>query len=385
MKKNILFVNDEREVGGVSSVLTNILTEIDLDKYNIDLFIFQNNGIMFDNLDKRINIIYGDNGFSGIDTSFKSNIVEHHYYLAFKKLIFVILAKLNLIKYFFRRKRKKILGNKKYDVEIAFKTGYPTLFTSSGNSKRKITWIHSDLSRDDDMKRYSNSFKKNLENIDVVVNLNDKLKEGFISLYGNKDKCVVINNLLNYKNVLNLSKEDCEIKFDKSKKNLITVGRLHFNKGYLRLIDALAKVKNEYNNFHLYMIGDGPEKDKIVESIEKNNLEDYITLVGYSSNPFKYLKNADLFICSSITEAYPMVFLESLVLGVPIFTLDVASANDILQNGKYGYIYDNNDESLYNGLVEVLKNKKLKEVKDYSYKKINSGIMKKIYQLLDGE
>ena len=101
MKKNILFVNDEREVGGVSSVLTNILTEIDLDKYNIDLFIFQNNGIMFDNLDKRISIIYGDNSFSGIDTSFKSNISEHHYYKALKKLIFVMLAKLNLIKYFF--------------------------------------------------------------------------------------------------------------------------------------------------------------------------------------------------------------------------------------------------------------------------------------------
>ena len=61
MKRDILIVNDEKEVGGVSTVLENILSQLDYDKYNVDLFIFQNTGDMLCNIDKRINVIFGGN------------------------------------------------------------------------------------------------------------------------------------------------------------------------------------------------------------------------------------------------------------------------------------------------------------------------------------
>lgn len=384
MKRDILIVNDEKEVGGVSTVLENILSQLDYDKYNVDLFIFQNTGDMLCNIDKRINVIFGGKSFYGIDTSFRSSIKEHHFFRAFKKAIFVILAKFNLISFFFKYIRKKKL-NKQYDVEVAFKTGYPTLFTGSGNSKKKITWVHGDLMRDNDMKHYSKTFSKCLNSIDIIVNLSEELKLNFIQLYGNAEKCIVIHNLLDYEKVLKKSTEKSNVLFKNNVINLIAVGRLHFNKGYIRLIEALSMVAKKTNKFHLYIVGDGPERETLQKKIIAENLNDYITLLGYSSNPYKYMKNADLFVCSSLTEAYPMVFVEVLTLNVPIFTVKIAAADYILCHEKYGYIVDNSTEAIYEGLLDIIETGCVKKIPQYDYVSANKEIVKKINNLFDEE
>ena len=59
--KNILFVVDEKKMGGVSVLLTDILKNINLKKYNIDVMVLHNNGDYLDDLPKSVNIIFSLN------------------------------------------------------------------------------------------------------------------------------------------------------------------------------------------------------------------------------------------------------------------------------------------------------------------------------------
>jgi len=73
-KKDILFVVDEKRMGGVSVLLEDILNTIDIKNYNIDILVLHNNGEMLNNLPKEVNIIYGTKYFSAIDYTLKEVI-----------------------------------------------------------------------------------------------------------------------------------------------------------------------------------------------------------------------------------------------------------------------------------------------------------------------
>ena len=77
--KKVLFVIDERKMGGVSVVLQDILNFINLDKYEIDIMILDNNGDYLNELDKRINIIYGTPFFRAVDYTIKDVIKTNNY------------------------------------------------------------------------------------------------------------------------------------------------------------------------------------------------------------------------------------------------------------------------------------------------------------------
>ena len=68
------------------------------------------------------------------------------------------------------------------------------------------------------------------------------------------------------------------------------------------------------------------------------------------------LKNANLFVCSSIFEGYSTVVKECLLLGVPVLTTDCAGMDEMLENGKYGIVVPNNDQALLEGLEKFLAN-----------------------------
>ena len=66
--------------------------------------------------------------------------------------------------------------------------------------------------------------------------------------------------------------------------------------------------------FRLLIIGEGKNKDKIINYIDKNNLSNNIKVLDYKKNPFKYMSHSDIFILSSIYEGLPNVLLEAICL-----------------------------------------------------------------------
>ncbi len=96
--------------------------------------------------------------------------------------------------------------------------------------------------------------------------------------------------------------------------NVVQVSRLVEQKAIDRLIKVSAKLINENSKIHIYVIGDGPLKERLQKQIEDLNVEEKITLLGAKKNPYPYIKNADVFGLFSYFEGYGIVIDEAKIL-----------------------------------------------------------------------
>ena len=385
-KKNILFVVDEKQMGGVSVLLEDILNNINIKKYNIDIAILHNVGDYLNNLPKNINIIYGTPFFDTVDLTLKETIKTKNIKKIYNKLRLIFLMKTKLIGKRIIKERKKMFA-KKYDVEVAFKDGFCAIFTAYGNSSRKYHWLHTDYSMYDCTGNYHGLFEIVFNKFDKIIAISNSVLARFLEKYS-VNKTDVIFNIIDTKKIIDKSKEE-KIIYDKNKINLISVGRIHHMKGYDRLVDVLHELDKDHkiDNVVTRIIGDGPDFEIVKNKVSEYHLEDKVILMGRKKNPFPYVLSSDCFLMCSRYEPFGLVILEALILGIPVLSCDVASIREIM-NDKYGLITDNSNEGLYNGILKIINDKqKLKEykhnLKDYNYD-INK-ILKQIEGLLDEE
>jgi glycosyltransferase involved in cell wall biosynthesis len=176
---------------------------------------------------------------------------------------------------------------------------------------------------------FSYYFKKTDE---IIVNSLEFKKE-MDKKYKIKTKCIL--NPFNFDEILKKSKKKIKKIYTKKSIKLISVGRLTGQKDFLTLFEAVNLLKHK--NVELIIIGKGQDKNILNEYIQTNNLENNIKLIGYKKNPFPYIKQADIFILSSIFEGSPNVLVEALFLKKHIISTNCPTGpNEILKNGKYG-------------------------------------------------
>ncbi len=384
MKKNVLFVVDEKKMGGVSILLTDILKSIKISKYSIDVLVLHNNGDNLNDLPKDVNIIYGTPFFKSVDYTLKQALKSFNPSLIFSKIRLIYLMKSKKIDKRIIKERRKIL-NKKYDVEIAFKDGFCAVFTAYGDSIKKYHWLHTDYSMYDCTANYRNLFNEILPRFNKIVAISKSVKNKFQEIYP-VDNVIVIYNIIDQNKIINMAKSE-EVTFDNSKINLVSVGRFHEMKGYDRLIEVLNRLNNDgkLENVIVRLIGDGDDFNLVKEKVMKYHLNDKVFLLGKMKNPYSYVQKSDCFLMCSRYEPFGLVILESMILKVPVLALDVLSIREIL-NKEYGQIFENSEEGLAKGIIDVISNfnkwKKYKEnLKTYDYSITN--IVTQIEKLLD--
>ncbi|WP_405292916.1 glycosyltransferase [Algibacter sp. Ld11] len=336
--KKILFLHPDLRGGGAEKVLINMINKLDSAKYNITLYtIFE----------------------EGVNKKLLTPNVEHKF--IFRKVFraWSIIQKIFTPSFLF----KHIVGQN-YDLVVAYLEGVPTRIVGgcNNNSTRIISWIHVDLGgfSIENTFRSKNEMKNIYLKYDAIVGVSntalESLKFKIPSLPSKK--LHVLHNVLDTDLIMTKGNELVkDINFSSNTINLCSVGRLTHQKGYIRLLKILAKLAAEKYNFHLYLVGDGEDRDQLIKIIQTQNLQNHITLLGFKDNPHKYVKNCDLFICSSYQEGFSTAVTECVLLGTPVITTNCAGMEEILVNGKYGKIVNNTDEDLYIGLKEFLKNK----------------------------
>ncbi len=389
MKRDILFVVDERRMGGVSVLFEDIISLLDITNYNIDLLVLHNNGDGLQNLPKSINVIYGTPYFEAIDYTMKEVIKKKNINLLFKKIRVVLDMKTGHIEKTIKKERKKIL-NKQYDVEIAFKDGFTALFTIFGDSKKKVHWLQYEYKKTNPNEKYDKLFKRILPQFDQIVAVSDNVKKCFNEVYNLGDKVSVIYNVINQNKILKKANEECDITLNSNDLNIVSVGRLHQAKGYDRLINVIAKLK-EFNeelthNLKIYIYGDGPLFFELKKLITDLNLNDIILLVGQVDNPYKYVKNFDLFVLPSNFEAFGLVIIEAMTLKVPVLATETSITDKLINNDVNGMVVENSIDGIYNGLKKIIENKELiikykNNLTNYFYD--NNEQLAKIKQILD--
>lgn len=361
MKKVLIFVDALYE-GGVSKVLLDLLENINRDKYDITVMTLYNQGIYIDSVKKYAKYKYCFDIPDADDNSLKAKLYRKYWGGMLR------LPESFMYKWFVKGK---------YDIEIAFMHGWSTKFISGSNNKnsKKIAWVHVDLvtwNRVDGVFKNLEHHKNAYSKFNEVLCVSKIVKDGVEKKYGVKN-AKVIYNPINREKILKLSNEKIDdIKFT-NKFKLVSVGRLSKQKGYDRLLRVFKRLNDEGLDLQLSIIGSGEKYNELNNYIEQNNLKNKVFLLGYRENPYKYVKNSDLFVCSSISEGFSLVIGEAMAIGVPVISVNYPGPNEVLEFGKYGMLVNNDENSLCNGIKMLNDNKKLYDT--YRTKAIERGRM----------
>lgn len=386
MKKKLLFVNDEMVMGGVARILCNVLKRFDLDEYEIDVLILHPHGELFNEIPSGINRIQSSDLFNAVDVNLKFAIIQRRWKDVFNKLVFLFYMKTGLIKSLIKRERKKLL-HKNYDIEIAAKEGFCTIFVANGDSKRKINWIHIDYSAVNYSSHHMDIMIDSLNHIDLNIAVSKRSKDAFRDLFG-VSNIISIRNLMDISSLKEKSLEPCEIPYDSDCVNLVSVGRFHPQKAMDRLIHAMRSLQETGVKVHLYLVGDGELKADCEALAKRLGVYEQITFTGSKRNPMPYIKQADLFCLPSLYEGYPTTIIESFFAGTPVLSCDVSGVHEQITEGVNGWIVENSQEAFISKLTEVVQNpNQLKSMRkslvDYTYD--NDSIFKEYVNAIEGK
>lgn len=282
--------------------------------------------------------------------------------------------------------KKEIKG--KYDTEIAFLEGPITrIFSVKNNDVKKIAWIHNDISQ-----VFGNNIKAKVKKM-IDKKIYSKYQELIFVSKDNLDKYnkmypsinvekKVIHNYINKEEVLRKAKEKQEVEFDRNEFNLVTVTRLVEQKGIDRLINIHKKLVENGIKHNIFVIGDGPEKEKLKNMIKEKQIESTFFLLGKQTNPYPYIKNADYFCLLSRFEGYGMVIEEAKILNKNIVITNTA-AREAVEGYEKAIILNNNEEDIYLGLKEIIQNY-VKDTENTTTQSIydNEEIVKQVKEIL---
>ncbi len=144
-------------------------------------------------------------------------------------------------------------------------------------------------------------------------------------------------------------------------KVIISVGRLAEEKNWVTLLNAIAIAQKSQPNIRLVLLGEGPQADALKQLTGELGITDRVTFTG--NVPFteipNYLKAADLFTFASITETQGIVTLEAMAAGLPVVAVDGPGTKDILEDGKQGFLTQNDPQDLANGILKLIENPSL--------------------------
>ena len=190
--------------------------------------------------------------------------------------------------------------------------------------------------------------------------------------------------ILNMKNFVKKKWEPIE-EYDTKNKYFISVGRLTKQKNFDYLINEFKKFKDKNPNYDLLIFGEGELKKKIIKKIKENNLQDTVFLMGYSNNVYKFMKNAEAFILSSLWEDPGFVIIEAAMCNLFVISSNCKNGPvEFLNSGKGGILFESNlDGALVKALNEFLNEKDKKSKKILSKKQCINYTLYKHYNYFE--
>lgn len=189
------------------------------------------------------------------------------------------------------------------------------------------------------------------------VALSEIVKESISNLYG-----IASNNIPIVYNGIDLGR--CIVKNDytlSSPIRLIHVGRFFEQKNHKGMVDAFLKIKKDYPNTVLQLLGDGELKAEIERYVEELGLKDSVEFMGAQDNVHAFLSKADIFLLPSHYEGMPITLIEAMGSGMPIVATAVGGVPDMLSHNESALLTEDNSDSVYSACKELIENKEKRE------------------------
>ena len=390
--RKILITIPTLNSGGVEVSLVRFINELSRDKDNkITLLMLKREGLYLDSIPDSVEII---------EVSYDDRMYSYNNKFSDIKNIKGISRKIKFFNYRMKLKNKlarndwegyyKIILehvnniSSEYDIAIDW-NGYghfvSALTASCVNAKKRAMWIHDE----------KNEW---LSKVDCWLDCYDKIfcvgKACLNNALGNseklKDKLEVFYNMTDYLNVRKKADAKMDFKYDSDKLNIVTVGRLEWQKAYDVAIETAEILKSRNVNFCWYAIGGGSLEEELKNMVLEKKLEDNFKFLGIVSNPFPYVKNASLYVLSSRHEGYCLATLEAKILGSVIIATDIESNREQITDGENGFLCELSPEVFADKIIEVSSNKKLMEHVKHNLELENfdySSEFNKLYNLME--
>ncbi len=199
---------------------------------------------------------------------------------------------------------------------------------------------------------------------DIIANSKSTRDNVMKNLKGilNEDKIKLIYNGVeipkNIKPEFSL-REDYNIKTNE--KILVNVGRLFPEKGHDLLLAGMEKLNNLNQDWKLFIIGEGDERDNIESLISEYNLDEQVYLTGFVDNVDQYLVQADLMVHSARIEGFGLVLVEAMATGLPVVAVAASNIPEVVEDGEVGLLAkEENPQDLAEKVNQLLKDDDLR-------------------------
>ena len=189
-----------------------------------------------------------------------------------------------------------------YDIEVAYLECGPTKFLADSTNKkaRKLAWVHCDLEK----KGLANpeKVKAQYDKYDKVVCVCETVKRSYHKIIGSRTDAVILYNI---NDETDITVKATEFSVTKPEPVVfLTVGRLSYEKGNDRLLEACKMLKDVGYDFCVWLVGDGPERSALMKQATDSGLEDHVSFLGFQANPYPYMRAADVIVTPSRYEGF---------------------------------------------------------------------------------
>ena len=353
---NVCFLSgDMSRTGGTERVLSIIANELSKkdDKFNIHILSITNES---------------NSSYFTLNKSIKTERILNSKDVNFKKHYFQVVKG---IRQYIKNNNIDIL----IDVEvIASLFSIPaTRFTKT----KLVSWEHFNFYEDNgsDLRAYARRLAARFAK--CIITLTEQDKENYLNNLSIKGRIEYIYNPVEEVN-------NCIYNIDS--KQIISVGRLTYQKGFDLLCEVANNVLKENKQWKWIILGDGEDKEKLQAKIKEYGLENRLILKGNVSNVEDYYKNSSLYVMTSRFEGLPMTLLEAKTYKLPIVSFNcLTGPSEIVKNNVNGLLINpENVEAMSNKINILLKDeKKLKEFSNNAQIDIEKFELKPIIEKWD--
>ena len=330
--KSILFPIHDLSHGGAEKVLVNLVNNMDPAKFDITVL-----------------AMFG----GGVNEQFLKPHIR--YRTIFRK---PFRGNSHLMKLFSPKTLHRLFVKEHYDIEISYLEG-PCARVISGCADpdtKLVSWIHCTMHSEQDICVGFRSFREAKTcymYFHQNVFVSGEAMRAFCELCP-VENTQVLYNTSDSERIIAMACEPLEHRVCEGVR-LIGVGKIQPIKGFDRLARVHKRLRDAGYPVHTYVLGDGAQEQEITAWLRREGLTDTYTFLGYQTNPYKYLKNSDIFVCSSYSEGFSTAATEALIVGTPVVTTLVSGMKEMLgENNEFGIITDNDEDALYEGIKRLL-------------------------------
>lgn len=352
MKRKVLFVVHQLNLGGVQKALISALNALDYSENEVTLYVRKNRTELLPQVNRNVSKIIINQ-----DTT--------KYYRKPYALWLQLLLKINNSQKTKQRLNDYIVSSQmkyekehyfsddvEYDLAVSYIQSYTAKFVDENvKAKRKVMFYHGST---DEFHDVNETAMQHFERIYCVSKGAQKAVQGFYPQYSDKIDC--LENYVDAESVRQKANEFVP-DYPMDKLTLCSCGRITSVKGYDLAVGAAEILKQNGLDFKWYFVGDGVDRTKIESLISEKQLGDYISITGLQDNPYPYIRNCDIYVQPSYEEAYGLTIIEAQILDKIIVSTKTVGGVDIIHDGIDGLLVDIDAKSIAQKISLINQNK----------------------------